>query len=91
LRANPVFGGQQFEEGVDRFRQRLSLSIAIYYYYERSPCGLPQKHRIESLGGGGQAGKGCTIAHGDAANGILKGRMLAQVQKEISNGRMDQG
>jgi hypothetical protein len=76
---------------VDRFRKCFSLPIAIYYYYQRTPGGLPQENRIERLRGGGKAGKGCTIAQGDAANGILKGRMLAQVQKEVSNGRMDQG
>jgi hypothetical protein len=52
---------------------------------------LPQENRIESFRGGGKAGKGRAVARGDAANSILKGRMLAQVQKKVSNGRMDQG
>jgi hypothetical protein len=91
LWAGPVLGGQQSEESVDRFRQLFRLSITIYYYYKRTPGGLPQKNRIESFRGGGQARKGRAIARGNAANSILKGRMLAQVQKEVSNGRMDQG
>jgi hypothetical protein len=91
LWADAIFRSQQFEEGVDGFRQCFSLSVTVYYYYKRSPGSLPQQDGIEGLRGVGKAGKGRAIAHGEAANGILKGRMLAQVQKQIANGRMDQG
>jgi hypothetical protein len=67
------------------------LSITVHYYYKRTSGGLPQKNRIKGFRGGGKPGKGRAIAPGEAANGILKGRVLAQVQKEVSNGRMDQG
>ena len=91
LRAVAVVRREQREESMDGFREGLSLLVAIYYNYQRMARGLPQEHRIEGLGGGGETRERGLAARGQAAQSILEAGMLRQVQKQIANGRMNQG
>src|ERR1019366_9733780 len=52
---------------------------------------LPQEYRIEGLGGGGKARERAPAARRQTAQGVLEAGMLRQVQKQIANGRMNQG
>jgi hypothetical protein len=66
---------------MDGFGEGLSLLVAIYYNYQRMARGLPQKHRIEGLGGGSETRERGLTACGETAQSILEAGMLRQVQK----------
>jgi len=75
---------------MDGFGEGLSLLVAVYYNYQRLAGGLPQEHRIEGLGGGGETRERGLSAATRPAQSILEAGMLRQVQKQIANGRMNQ-
>ena len=93
LRAAAIVRRQQVEERVDGLGERFGLLVAIYYNYQRT-VRMPATaapSRAPWRWWSGRRARRAAAARADAAQRILKARMPAQVQKQISNGRMDQG
>ena len=94
LRRVPLAAGdQQVEECLDGFAERLGLLVAVGDHEQRALGHLPQQHRVERLGGGGEPGerRRGRLRRAQALQQFLKRRMAAQSRKQIANGRMNQG
>ena len=78
---------QQIEEGPDRLRQRLGLLLALDHDQQRPLRELPQQHRIERLGGDGQAGKARLrrVLVLDSAHEFLKRGLPSQALEQIAD------
>ena len=87
----PIIGQQQVEEAGDGFEKVFGLFVAIYYNYQRTPCGSSQKHRVHRLRGGRQPGEGRVSPSADAMQYVLEPGMASQFEEQVSYDRMNQG
>src|SRR5208283_3954723 len=91
LGANGVMAAkQQGIERVHRLEELLGPLIAIYYNCKRSFGHLPEQDAINCFGRGSESGEGEVAAGRQASQQILKSRVTAQAEEQVTDGRLDQ-